>query len=160
MHKTFLLLVLPVEKCSFSDKIAFLRKKSVRREWFVERREKTRRSQFCRIRTELIRDGAGDGCGAGDKKRTSYTVEARAKSVFLLQRPYFLNTAVTNYSIPLTFIILCFTLRGLAINSTLFLCRWYHSLSDSYEKKTILNNTRKLHTITIFFLLFLLVANY
>jgi len=54
MHKTFLLLlVLPIEKCSFSDKIAILRKKAMRREWFVERREKTRRSQFCRIRTEL-----------------------------------------------------------------------------------------------------------
>ena len=148
MHKTFLLLVLPVEKCSFSDKIAFLRKKSVRREWFVERREKTRRSQFCRIRTELIRDGAGDGCGAGDKKRTSYTVEARAKSVFLLQRPYFLNTAVTNYSIPLTFIILCFTLRGLAINSTLFLCRTFSTTRESSTP------------LLFFFLLFLLVANY
>lgn len=54
MHKAFLLLlVLPIEKRSFSDKIAILRKKAMRREWFVERREKTRRSQFCRIRTEL-----------------------------------------------------------------------------------------------------------
>ena len=83
MYKTLLwLLVLTIKEGLFSDKIVILRKKAGRKGSGSLSEE----GKVMQI-SNGIRNSVGDGVGAGDNMKTTYTDEASVQCAFLSQKP-------------------------------------------------------------------------